>query len=155
MILLGLAARVLYPDVAGEKAFLAAANGLFPPILAGVMVAAVLSAVMSTTDSQLLVAGTTVTNDLGVGAKTPKQLLWSSRIVVLAISALAVVVVLTAKDRRIFSLVLFAWSSLGAAFGPLLLVTVLRGPVSAGGTLAAMIAGWGVERRVLLLEGRR
>lgn len=143
MLILGLAARVIYPDVAGEKAFLAAANGLFPPIVAGIMVAAVLSAVMSTTDSQLLVAGTTVTHDLGLGDRTPRTLLWSSRLVVLAISTLAVVVVLLTKDRSIFSMVLFAWSSLGAAFGPLLLVIVLRGPVSSGGTLAAMLCGWG------------
>lgn len=142
MIVLGLGARVLFPGVEDEKAFLAAANGLFPPIVAGVMVAAVLSAVMSTTDSQLHVAGTTVSHDLGLGGRDPKRLLWTSRVVIFAISALAIGVILLTENRKIFSLVLFAWSSLGAAFGPLLLVLVLRGPVSARGMIAAMLVGW-------------
>ncbi|MCA8969629.1 MAG: sodium/proline symporter [Planctomycetes bacterium] len=145
MLVLGLAARVLYPEAEGEKAFLTVANGLFPPVVAGIMVAAVLSAVMSTTDSQLLVAGSTVTHDLGLGNRTQRSLLISSRIVILVMSVCAVAFVLLTKDRTIFSLVLFAWSSLGAAFGPLLLVIVLRGPVKIGPTLLAMVAGWGLS----------
>lgn len=142
MLALGLAARVLYPQVEGERAFLAAANGLFPPVVSGVMVAAVLSAVMSTTDSQLLVAGATITHDLATGPQDPRRVLRRTRFVILAMSAGAVAVVLLTKDRSIFQLVLFAWSSLGAAFGPLLLVIVLSGPVSIAATHGAMLSGF-------------
>jgi sodium/proline symporter len=126
MILLGLCARIKFPDLAdGEQALTHAAETLFGPVVAGIMIAAVLSAVMSTADSQLLVAASSVTHDLGLGGGTRASLLVRSRVVVLALSAGAVVAALTV-DATIFDRVLFAWSAMGFAFGPLLLVTVFR-----------------------------
>jgi len=145
MLVLGLAGRVLIPVLADtETVFVAATNQLFPPVLAGVMLAAVLSAIMSTADSQLLVAGSAVTHDLGLGGHSQRSLLLRSRLVVLALSAGAAVAAAT-TDETIFSQVLFAWGALGAAFGPLLVITVLRGPVTPGRTLAAMTAGGGLS----------
>jgi sodium/proline symporter len=145
MILLGLCARIKFPDLAdGEQALTHAAETLFGPVVAGIMIAAVLSAVMSTADSQLLVAASSVTHDLGLGGGTRASLLVRSRVVVLALSAGAVVAALTV-DATIFDRVLFAWSAMGCAFGPLLLVTVLRGPVSPGGTIASMLVGFALS----------
>jgi sodium/proline symporter len=109
-------------------------------MVAGVMIAAVLSAIMSTADSQLLVAGSALTQDLGLGSGDNKKTLLWSRITVLALSIAAILAAIYGP-RQIFSPVLVAWSALGAAFGPLLLVTVIRGPVPPGRTLAAMATG--------------
>jgi sodium/proline symporter len=142
MVLLGLCARVLFAELpTGESAFMTVANELFPPVLAGIIVAAVLSAVMSTADSQLLVAGSSVTHDLGLGGADRSTLLLRSRLTVLGLSAAAIAAALTVEES-IFSRVLFAWSSMGCAFGPLLLVIALRGPVSVRGTLASMSSGF-------------
>jgi sodium/proline symporter len=96
---------------------------------------------MSTADSQLLVAGSAVTQDLKLGGRSPRTMLLRSRLVVVLLSLGAVVAALVGS-QEIFSRVLFAWAAMGAAFGPLLLVTVLRGPVSPGRTLAAMVLGF-------------
>lgn len=141
MLLLGLCGRVLLPGLAdGEQIFVEATNLLFSPVIAGVMIAAVLSAIMSTADSQLLVAGSAVTQDLGLGGQNQRTMLLRSRLVVLALSAGAVTAA-ALNDATIFSQVLFAWGAMGAAFGPLLIVTVLRGPVGPVRTLLAMGVG--------------
>jgi sodium/proline symporter len=144
MIVLGLCGRVLHdaPIADAEQAFFTLADQLFPAVVSGVMVAAVLSAIMSTADSQLLVAASAASHDLGWKGNDAAATLLRSRVVVLAVSVLAVALALTADDT-IFGSVLFAWSALGAAFGPLLLVTLWRGPVSAPATTAAMVLGAG------------
>ncbi len=142
MLLLGLCGRVLFPELDDrEVVFLTATQGLFPPLVAGVLIAAVLSAIMSTADSQLLVAGSAVTHDLQLGGGSSRSLLFRSRVVVLLLSLGAVLGALYGS-QEIFSQVLFAWSAMGSAFGPLLLVTVLSGRVSPKATLAAMLAGF-------------
>lgn len=144
MIVLGLCARVLLPDLADrEDAFVLVTRELLHPVLAGVMLAAVLSAIMSTADSQLLVAASTISHDLwpppsGDGARAG---LGRSRLTVLALSVCAVLVALYATSE-IFGSVLFAWSAMGSAFGPVLLVTVVRGRVASGQILASMLAGF-------------
>jgi sodium/proline symporter len=141
MIVTGLAGRVLFPDLAdGEVVFLTTSNQLLHPVAAGVMLAAVLSAIMSTADSQLLVAASSVTHDLRPGHGTDLGFLRGSRAVVLLLSLAAVAAALVGPTE-IFAPVLVAWSAMGAAFGPVLLVRVLRGPVSAARTLVAMSSG--------------
>jgi len=140
MLALGLCGRVLFPELADkEMVFLEAANQLFHPAVAGVMIAAVLSAIMSTADSQLLVAASAITHDLP--HFNPKNMLLFSRLVVLALSVGAVLTALYGTSE-IFTRVLFAWTAMGAAFGPLLLVTVLKGPVKKAYALAAMLFGF-------------
>ncbi|MFO7561612.1 MAG: sodium/proline symporter [Enhygromyxa sp.] len=146
MIALGWALRILLPGLADrEDAFMLGAELLLPPVIAGVMIAGVLSAIMSTVDSQLLVAASTVSHDLlgnaGERSETNAAALRRSRLTVLAISIGAVLVALWV-DESIFSSVLFAWSAMGAAFGPVLLVTVLRRRPRSDWVLAAMIAGF-------------
>jgi sodium/proline symporter len=133
-----------------ESALMVAANELFHPVIAGLVIASVLSAIMSTVDSQLLVAASTVTYDLGLGGATHQNLLARSRLVVLLLSTGAVVTALVV-DESIFRLVLFAWSSMGSAFGPLLLVTVLLGPVSRAATLWSMSLGFSLSAGAYVL----
>ncbi|MDA2927441.1 sodium/proline symporter [Acidobacteria bacterium AH-259-G07] len=145
MLLLGLCGRILYPQLLDpEVVFIVAANQLFPAVLSGVMLAAVLSAIMSTADSQLLVAASSVTHDLRLGGPTAGSLLLRSRVVVLVLSLGAVLAALLGS-REIFATVLFAWTAMGAAFGPLLVVTALRGVVSPGRSLAAMVLGFSLS----------
>lgn len=130
MLVLGLCGRVLFGELGDqETVFVRVSNELFPPLLAGVMVAAVLSAIMSTADSQLLVAASSVTHDLRFGGASARVMLRRSRLIVMFIGIVAILIALIMiRHKRIFDSVLFAWSALGAAFGPLALVTVFRGP---------------------------
>jgi sodium/proline symporter len=146
MIVLGWSVRVLAPGLdSREDAFLRGTELLLDPVLAGVMVAALLSAIMSTADSQLLVAASTISHDLlgdaGARSTDARAQLRRSRATVLAVSIAAMVVALWV-DETIFSSVLFAWTAMGSAFGPLLLVTVWRGRPRAWAVLAAMLAGF-------------
>ncbi|MEJ2521920.1 MAG: sodium/proline symporter [Gammaproteobacteria bacterium] len=139
MLLLGLCARVLYPGLPeGEQVLFEVANRLFAPLAAGVMIAAVLSAIMSTADSQLLVAASSVSHDL---PRTPREGLTLSRLVVLAICVLAVIIALFAP-QTIFTRVLFAWHALGAAFGPPLVVKLAGRHIEPGILFAAMAVGF-------------
>lgn len=143
MIMLGLCGRMLYPDLGdAEMVFLSVASDHFHPIFSGIMIAGVLSATMSTADSQLLVAASAITRDLP-GLKIKNHLRFS-RMVVVALSFGAVLVALYGSSE-IFSKVLFAWTAMGSAFGPLLLVTVFRGPVRGKFALAAMALGFGLS----------
>lgn len=142
MIMVGLAGRILVPGLPdSEVAFVVLINQLFHPVVSGVMLAAVLSAIMSTADSQLLVASSSVTHDLGIGEGSKLSTLSRSRIVVLLISLGAVVAALMGT-QRIFSMVLFAWAAMGSAFGPLLLISVLKGRVPGRFALASILVGF-------------
>jgi sodium/proline symporter len=113
---------------------------LFPPVVSGVIIAAVLSAIMSTADSQLLVCASTVSHDM---PKVKRNNIALDRLAIFVISVVAITAALFI-DETIFSTVLFAWSVLGAAFGPLLLCRLLRGPVSGTASLLSIWLGFSV-----------
>jgi len=145
MLVVGLCGRILLPNLADpEVVFIGLTNSLFHPVVSGVMLAAILSAIMSTADSQLLVASSTVTHDLGLERiRWISPLTWS-RIVVVSLSAAAVAGALVGS-QQIFSRVLFAWAAMGSAFGPILLVLVRRGWVAPQYRIAGMVAGFGLS----------
>ncbi len=141
MFLLGLCGHVLLvatPVGDSEQIFFTLTDRLLPTVLAGVLVAAVLSAIMSTADSQLLVAASAVSHDLMHSAS-----LRVSRLVVLAVGVLAVLVAHGLPDA-IFNRVLFAWNALGAAFGPLVIARLLEWPARPGAVIAAVATGFGL-----------
>lgn len=145
MVLTGLCARVLVPGLEdSEQAFLALTQQALPAAAMGLVVAAVLSAIMSTVDTQLLSAGTAITHDLRLGGPDDRSALRRSRIVVVLVSLGATVAALVG-DESLFRRVLFAWTALGAAFGPLLMATVWRGPVGPLATVATMVVGAGLS----------
>jgi Na+/proline symporter len=107
-------------------------------VVAAVMIAAVLSAIMSTADSQLLVAASSASHDL---PRRGRGSLWVSRLVVALISALAVVIAVW-LPQTIFARVLFAWAALGAAFGPPLLARLAGLVVPPAAVFLAMATGF-------------
>ncbi len=142
MVLLGWCGRLLVDGLGdGEQLLFVLASLLLPAMLAGVMVSAILSAIMSTADSQLLVAASSVSHDLGDHHSAPEKGLTRARWVVLAIGLLAIMLAIGFPDR-IFSRVLFAWQALAAAFGPLLVITLWRGPVLPAWRIAALATGF-------------
>ena len=139
MFLLGLCGHVLLVDTPvgdSEQIFFEMTNQLLPAVLAGVIIAAVLSAIMSTADSQLLVAASAVSHDLMHSTS-----LLVSRLVVLIVGVLAVLVAYGLPDA-IFTRVLFAWNALGAAFGPAVIARLLNWPVRPGAVIAAVATGF-------------
>ena len=126
MAWLALAARslALTPD-STEQIFYILAERLLPPILAGIVVAAILSAVMSTVDALLLAASAAVSHDLDLAHRFQMGEVLVSRIVMVMIVVFAVLLAAVLPDT-IFNRVLFAWSALGAAFGPLVAARVLN-----------------------------
>lgn len=141
MLILGFCARVLLKDVTdNEQILFSVTNLLFPPIVAGIFVAAVLSAIMSTADSQLLVSASSLSYDLKLSYAEKKQLFFS-RLTVVAMCVISLLIALYAPEA-IFSRVLFAWSALGSAFGPLLIVLLAGYQVKGKYRLLAIVVGF-------------
>ena len=146
--LVGLAGRVMLPGLAdGEQALMAIALQLVHPVLAGLLLAAVISAILSTVSSQLLVAASAVSYDvveetLGKASDDRRSLVLG-RWTVAVVGILGILVALS-EVRLVFWFVLFAWSGLGAAFAPLILLALMRRGVNRHGALAAMLTGTGV-----------
>ena len=142
MVLLGWSGRLLLGAGSdGEQVLFILATLLLPSLLAGIMVSAILSAIMSTADSQLLVAASSVSHDLKGDSGGTAASLRNARWVVLIIGLLAVALAIGFPDR-IFNRVLFAWQALAATFGPLLFITLLRGPVRPAWRIAAVSCGF-------------
>jgi sodium/proline symporter len=120
----------------GESVLLALSVELLPAVVGGIITGGVLAAIMSTSDSQLLVAGGSVSHDLRRGRYS--LVLDRVVIILLGIAALLLALVFPAT---IFERVLFAWQVLGNAFGPLLIVLLFVGPVAGRYRLAAMSTG--------------
>ena len=141
MLTLGLAARSLALDVGdNEQVLFAAANAVLPPVLSGLVLAAVLAAVMSTADSQLLTAAGAVSHDWSPtagGDGAPR----ATRYVVMAIAVLAVLLALY-LPQDVFSRVLFAWHAVGSALGPLLIARLLARRPGAWRSAASMLLGF-------------
>lgn len=144
MLLLGLSARVLFADLGdSEQVLFKAASELLPPVIAGVMLAAVLSAIMSTADSQLLVASSAIAYDWNLATENKNAGMAGTRATVVVVLILATVLALVWR-ADIFSRVLFAWSAAGSAFGPILIMRLLGRSVRASATFGAMLVGFGL-----------
>jgi sodium/proline symporter len=148
MLLLGLCGRVLFTTIPNhEQIFFQTANEILPPVVAGVMIAAVLSAIMSTADSQLLVAGSAISWDwrrAGLSETGSEQhSLGATRLVVLLVSVVAMLIAMFAP-AAIFSRVLFAWHAIGSAFGPILILRLLGWKIDSRAVLASIATGFGL-----------
>lgn len=141
LICLAFAGRATGIETGQEGLFFAAAKAYMPAILAGIVTAAVLSAVMSTVDSLLLAAASAVSHDMGVTYRDPKRALLFGRIAMVAVAVFAVLMTLY-MPKDIFSRVLFSWVALGAAFGPTILTKCLGWRVKGGFVLTSIIGGF-------------
>jgi sodium/proline symporter len=141
MLVLGLCARVLIPQAENnEQVLFGVTELLFHPIIAGVIIAAVLSAIMSTADSQLLVSASSLSYDLKLEGSVKKQL-FISRITVTAMCLISLLISLYAPDA-IFSRVLFAWAAIGSGFGPLIIMILAGYNIKGGYRLLAIFSGF-------------
>ena len=140
MLLAGWCGRVLVSSMEdGEKILIRLTTDLFSPVFGGIILAAILSAIMSTADSQLLVCGSTVSYDLPKGKGSRRVLL--NRLTILGLGGAAIFAAIH-LSASIFDSVLFAWSGLGAAFGPLLLVRLSGRKVASSWALASLWTGF-------------
>lgn len=127
-----------------EKVFLALSQVLFNPWIAGFLLAAILSAIMSTIDSQLLVSSSAVTEDFYKAYLRPEasqtELIWIGRfsVLVLAIVALALA---HNPTNTIMELVGYAWAGFGSSFGPVIIFSLFWSRMTRNGALAGIIVG--------------
>lgn len=145
-VLLGIAARAVYGTLADpEQVLPIAAAEFLPGIVAGFMIAAVLAAICSTADSQLLVSSSAVSHDLYVQVfrrkPTERTRNFINRSAVLLIGVIATLIAV-GEIRAVFVFVLYAWAGLGAAFGPAMILTLLWRKTTGWGVLAGMVVGF-------------
>ena len=131
-------------DTDSEKVFLLLVEALFHPVPAGICLAAVLAAIMSTADSQLLVASSTFTEDLYVRhfrrAAGERELVTVGRVAVLVVAVAAFALALD-PDSKVLDLVAYAWAGFGAAFGPTLLLSLYWRRMTARGAMVGIVTG--------------
>ena len=127
-----------------EKIFITLSQLLFNPWIAGFLLAAILAAIMSTIDSQLLVSSSVLTRDIyhAILRKdaTDKELVWVGRFTVIAIALIAWYIS-TDEDSSVLKLVAYAWAGFGAAFGPLVILSLYNRTITKNGAIAGMIVG--------------
>ncbi|MBZ0086913.1 MAG: sodium/proline symporter PutP [Thermomonas sp.] len=127
-----------------ERVFIVLTGALFNPWIAGVLLSAILAAIMSTLSCQLLVCSSALTEDLYHGFirkhAGEKELVWVGRLMVLAIALLAIFLARD-PDSRVLGLVSYAWAGFGAAFGPVVLFSLFWGRMTRAGALAGMVVG--------------
>ncbi len=138
---------ILDPPLAGgdrEKVFIQLVGLLFHPVIAGICLAAILAAIMSTADSQLLVSSSAFTEDFYRTvlrrAAGPRELVAVGRASVVVLSGLAFLLAMD-PDTLILDLVSYAWAGFGAAFGPALILSLYWPRMTRRGALAGVLTG--------------
>ena len=146
-VIIGLVGVGLFENLSDgeeEKVFIYMITELFNPWLAGILLAAILSAIMSTIDSQLLVSSSALTEDFYQKVikkdASEKEIIWVGRICVILISIIALVLALRPNDT-ILGIVAYAWGGFGAAFGPLVLFCLYSRRATWYSALAGMVVG--------------
>ncbi|NLB29612.1 MAG: sodium/proline symporter PutP [Clostridiales bacterium] len=150
-VMIGLVGRAVVPTSAelltsagAEGVFITLSNLMFHPLIAGVMMAGILAAVMSSSDSYLLIASSALAKNLyqGLFKKDAKdsQVMLVSRLSLIAVAIFGVVIALD-QNSKIFTIVSFAWAGFGATFGPLVLFSLFWKRTTKAGAVAGMLAG--------------
>lgn len=148
-VIIGLVGRALYPadlltSVDSENVFILLATRLMPALLAGIVMAGILAATISSSDSYLLIAASAFSKNIYQGVlkkqATDKQVMTMSRIALLVISLMGILVALD-ENSVIFKIVSFAWAGFGATFGPLMILSLLWKRVNRQGAIAGMVSG--------------
>ncbi len=149
---IGIVGRQLYPTVhltksAAENIFITLSTSFLPPILAGFVMAGILAATISSSDSYLLIAASAFSKNIfqGVCKKdaTDKQVMILSRITLLVLALIGILIALD-ENSVIFQIVSFAWAGFGATFGPLILFSLFWKRTNIAGAIAGMVGGAGM-----------
>ena len=151
-VFIGIVGRQLYPTEhltksAAESIFITLANESLLPIFAGFVMAGILAATISSSDSYLLIAASAFAKNIYQGIlkknATDKQVMNVSRITLIAIALIAMVIALD-ENSVIFQIVSFAWAGFGATFGPIMVFSLFWKRTNRTGAVAGMISGAGM-----------
>ncbi len=146
---IGLVGRTLYPtelltQSTAENIFILISTNLLPALIAGVVMAGILAATISSSDSYLLIAASAVSKNIfqGIFKKnaTDKEVMFVTRVVLLLITLFGIIIALD-ENSIIFSVVSFAWAGFGATFGPLILFSLFWKRTTRAGAIAGMLSG--------------
>ena len=154
--LAAVAGRLLLGEIEDSSTvFITMARTIFPPIISGILLSAILAAAMSTADSQLLASASAFASDVykPVFRKkaSDKEMLWISRAVVMVIAVAALVIAANPKSGTIMGLVENAWGMFGAAFGPVILLSLFWKKLHFAGAVAGISTGALVDILWLIL----
>jgi sodium/proline symporter len=146
-IFFGLFAKVYFGDIADpEQALPLAVAELLPPILGGFVIAAIVSAICSTADSQLIVVSSIISRDIipifkkGATVEDYRKTQNLDRIVLVILALISILFALS-ENRVIFTFVLYAWSVLGASFGPVIIFGLMWKKTTKAGAITGMLTG--------------
>ena len=148
-VAIGMIGRSLYPTALLTKAdaesiFVLMSQTLLHPLFAGVIMAGILAATISSSDSYLLIAASAISKNLYQGVikknATDKQVMTVSRITLLAVALIGIIIALD-ENSVIFGIVSFAWAGFGATFGPLMLFSLFWKRINRAGAIAGMLSG--------------
>jgi len=148
-VFIGIVGRQLYPiehltATAAESIFITLATNSLPAILAGFVMAGILAATISSSDSYLLIAASAFAKNIyqGVCKKnaSDKQVMTMSRVTLLVIALIAIFIALD-ENSVIFNIVSFAWAGFGATFGPIMLLSLFWKRTNRAGAVAGMVGG--------------
>jgi len=134
-------------DIADSSTvFIQMVRAIFPALISGVLLSAILAAAMSTADSQLLASASAFASDvykpvIRKNEATDKEMLWAGRFVVLAIAVIAVLIASNPNSGTIMGLVENAWGVFGAAFGPAILLSLFWKRFTFEGAVAGIVVG--------------
>jgi len=151
-VFIGIVGRQLFPTAhltksAAENIFITLATSSLPAILAGFVMAGILAATISSSDSYLLIAASAFAKNIfqGVCRKnaTDKQVMLVTRVTLLVLTLIGVVIALD-ENSVIFQIVSFAWAGFGATFGPLMLFSLFWKRTNKPGAIAGMVSGAGM-----------
>lgn len=150
-VMIGVVGRALYmsnPELntasKAESVFITMSQNLLPPIIAGVVMAGILAATISSSDSYLLIAASAFSKNLYGGLfkknASDKQIMITSKIVLVVISLIGIIIAWN-ENSVIFKLVSFAWAGFGATFGPVMLFSLFWKRINQKGAIAGMLTG--------------
>lgn len=151
-VIIGIIGRSLYPveetlatASGAENVFVVMSQALLPAVLAGIIMAGILAATISSSDSYLLIAASAVSKNLyeGILKKNQaddKKVMNLSRIMLLLIAVVGMIIAWD-EDSVIFNIVSFAWAGFGATFGPVMLFSLFWKRINRPGAIAGMLSG--------------
>ena len=146
-VIAGLIGRMYLGEIEDTSTvFIQMVRKMFPPVISGVLLSAILAASMSTADSQLLSSASAFASDvykpiIRKGKAGDKEMLWAGRLVVLAVAIVALLIASNPESGSIMNLVSNAWGVFGAAFGPVILLSLFWRRLTFGGAVAGIVTG--------------
>ncbi|MGI6299257.1 MAG: sodium/proline symporter [Saccharofermentanales bacterium] len=147
---IGIIGRVLFPTALltqsdAESIFILISSSYFVPVFAGLVMAGILAATISSSDSYLLIAASSLSKNIYQGIikknASDRAVLVATRVTLIIIALIAMVIALDENNRIIFSVVSFAWAGFGATFGPIILFSLFWKRTTRAGAIAGMVSG--------------